>query len=324
MTGPHRSVRGWWCLFLITVLCTRYAVGQGIQTLTRDMEVMNEVDTYHERISRTVLNTTDALDRFFADDRILEETDRTQVRLTTRIRYEDREDFTITMSASGRIAMPYFRNRLQLFLDSDTRERDIREGFQDVPETTEEDKSIFAGLRYVPQRTTRTRVNIDGGLRWRRGPSPLIRLRARREWSIEDWSYRVTQTFFWFEDRGFGETTRFDAERRLDDQHFVRLSPSATWSETSKGVNLRQTFNIFHIRDEETVIAFELEILGHTRPRINADNFEGAIRWRQRAFRDWIYYEVAPGIAFRRDHDFKMSALITCRLEVLFGETVYW
>lgn len=282
--------------------------------------LVSSIDQWHETISKRVSKTAENVDEFFGDKRTFEEANVTQLRLDSRLQYEDLTDLTIKLSFSGNISLPRVSERVQIFIDTEGRERDVKEGFQTAPGVDDDQKSIFTGLRYVTRETRRSLISLDGGLRWRSGPVPLIRLRGRRTFVYDEWAIRMVQTLFWVQDRGFGEQTRVDFERKLDPQHFIRITPSAIWSEWSRGVDLRQVFSIVHIRDSDNMITVELDIQGYTRPSAKVDKYEASLRWRTRGHRPWLFYEVAPGMAFKREFDFEIRPVLTLRVEATFGE----
>jgi hypothetical protein len=44
-----------------------------------------------------------------------------------------------------------------------------------------------------------------------------------------------------------------------------------------------------------------------------------SVRFRQRIWRDWLYYEVGPQLVFPREENFDATPGIFLRLEMLFG-----
>jgi hypothetical protein len=44
-----------------------------------------------------------------------------------------------------------------------------------------------------------------------------------------------------------------------------------------------------------------------------------SVRYRQRLWRDWLYYEVVPQLSFPREENFDITPGINLRLEMLFG-----
>ena len=278
-----------------------------------------QIDHYHGTISAYVVEATRQVDRFFADDRILDETDQTQVRVTSAVRFEDGKKLTLRMSLSGRFEMPYLEDRFLGFIETDQRERDIKEGLQEAPDVTDDEKSFFAGLRYTLRETYDTRLSLDGGARWHRGPQPFTRIRARRTFAYDPIDIRLTQNAFWYAHRGFGLQTVLDFEYWLDADHFFRASPSMVWSEESQGVDLRQLFSIYHYRQKDTMVGFVYDIRGHTHPSAQVDKYAATFRWRRRTYRDWLYFEIAPGLLFPREKNYDPIPVLTLKMEVMFG-----
>ncbi len=278
------------------------------------------IDDYHDVVSRQLVRTVAGVDAFFADDRALEESDATRLRLTSTFRYVDGRDLTIQLGVSGRLDLPRLQQKLQLLVDADGREQDLRSGLEDTDAVTDDDRSLFTGLRWVPRETRRSRVNIDGGLRWRSGPVPFVRVRGRRTLTYTHWLVRLTQNFLWFEDRGLGQQTTVDFERWLDHTHLFRATPSLRWSEHIDGLDWRQGVSVFHLWDDERMIGMSLGVRGQTDPNIRVEHLEGVLRYRQRAFRDWLFVEVSPSLTFPRSNDFELTPVLTLKLEALFGE----
>jgi hypothetical protein len=300
------------CCFLIAAGTT-----PAQQPVTNDMDGL---DRWQERMSENVVSLANNIDSFFADDRVIEESGETYIRVSTEVRFEDGQQLTGKLSLKGSLALPYLENRFQVFVDSDGRERDLKEGLDEVDEVTEDDKSVFTGIRFVPRETPRTRVSVDGGLRWYGGPSPFVRLRTRRIWEFDEWAFRATHRVYWFQHRGFGTQLNLDFDRWLDDSHFFRYTPSAIWSEESSGVDWRQSFSVYHYITDNHMIGAVVDVQGITHPTFRPEKYEATLRWRQQTKRDWIFFEVRPGLAFPRDNEFQPTVIVTFKMDFLFGD----
>lgn len=271
-------------------------------------------------ISLSVIKMANRLDQFFADDRIIEETDKTIVRVTTSLKFTEGDNPVLRLSMRGRIALPYLEERLLLLLDSEGRDYDVRDQLAEAPEATEDDKSFVTGVRYLAKETKRTRVSVDGGLRWYAGPVPFARLRIRKTLDFDPWAVRLTQQFFWYSHNGFGETSRVDLERWLGEAFFFRSTSDATWSETSEGVDLSQGWTVYHDVSQRRTVAISFSMKAHTHPHTVMDEYFVQFRYRQRIHRDWMFMEVAPGAIFPRDRDWDFTPTVTLKLEVQFGD----
>jgi hypothetical protein len=43
------------------------------------------------------------------------------------------------------------------------------------------------------------------------------------------------------------------------------------------------------------------------------------VRYRQKLWRDWLFFEVAPQASLRRDRDFDLTSGVLFRLEMILG-----
>ncbi len=282
--------------------------------------LLRQIDDYHEALSLRLVRTVAAVDTFFADERVLEETDTTRLRLSSTFRYIDGKDLTVQLGVSGRLALPHLQERFQVLVDADGREQDLRSGLEDTDEVTDDDRSLFAGLRWLSRETRHSRVHLDGGLRLRSGLVPFVRVRGRRTLTYDHWRVRLTQTFLWFEDRGLGQQTAVDFERWLDPLHLFRASPSVRWSEHIDGLDWRQGISVVHLWRPDKMVGFNVGVRGQTEPNIRVEEFDGLVRYRQLVYRDWFFIEVQPKLSFPRENDFNATPILALKLEALFGE----
>lgn len=285
-----------------------------------DHRLLQQIDNYHDALSLRLVNTVAAIDTFFGDDRALEESDTTRLRLNSTFRYIDGNELTAQFGVSGRFALPHLQQRFQVVVDADGREQDLRSGLDDTDDVTDDDRSLFAGLRWLSRETRHSRVHLDGGLRLRSGLVPFIRVRGRRTLTYTHWRVRLTQNFLWFEDRGLGQQTAVDFERWLDPEHLFRASPSIRWSEHIDGLDWRQGLSVVHLWREDKMVGFNAGVRGQTRPNIRVEEFDALVRYRQRAYRDWLFFEVQPALSFPRDNDFSATPILTLKVEAVFGE----
>jgi hypothetical protein len=157
---------------------TVLAFGQGGQYVRESTTLVENVDYYHEVISRRVIGAVSNLDEFFADDRLLEETNETQVRLSSAVRYEDGKSLTMKLSLKGRIVLPHLEERFLIFVDTDGRERDIKDQLSQVDTVSEDDKSLFTASVTARARPG-SRVSVTAVYAGGAGPVPFCSSRAR-------------------------------------------------------------------------------------------------------------------------------------------------
>ena len=129
---------------------------------------------------------------------------------------------------------------------------------------------------------------------------------------------RPVVTGYWELDEGFGERTRLDIDYRLGERSLLRLRNDATYGQSTSGVEFRSTLAYYLKGGEESAWRAELRIDSQTRPRSEVVEYRGFFRYRWSMFRSWLFFEIEPGVRFRREDDFDPSPEVTLRFEVLF------
>ena len=115
-----------------------------------------------------------------------------------------------------------------------------------------------------------------------------------------------------------GERTSFDFQRPIGTREVFRSSSSVTYSETSKGVDLKQKLLLRHFFSETIAAGVSGEIAAHTRPSMVVDAYVVAFEYRQRIWRDWLYFDLNPQARFPFEADFEFTPFLGLSLEVIF------
>jgi hypothetical protein len=276
------------------------------------------IDRMHAAVSAGVIATDRRLDSFFSDERIEEEVYGTRIRLRGAASYYRHDGFGLAEDIDAVLSLPRTAKKLQLVLTS-REQLDEQDG---SGLRQDDDAGDFqAALRYLIRETQSFRLQADGGAKFRPDPDPFFRVRARylRELG-SDWLFRLTQSGYVFMKDGFGETTRADFERLLDERTLLRTTTEATWSETSSGVDWEHVWVWRRQLTSRRGIALVAGIEGPTDPDFEVDMIRLIFRYRQRVWRDWLWLEFAPGLRFPREDDYDVSPGATIALDVIFGK----
>ena len=283
--------------------------------IPRISKAVNFMDRAHLAVSKKVIGLANRFDLFFGDEFIEDEVGPTFVKLSSSVKVAEQLDLDTKFRASVRIPLPRLRHRMQLLIESmDNEDESV------INDDSVEDRDLFTGLRYIFREDARIRLQTDGGIKFRPSPEPFARLRARKTIDLDPWAIRFTETLFWFSDKGFGETSRLDLDRKLSENALFRSTSSATWSEDSKGVDMFQSLSLFKSLNGHRALGFELSADGHTSPSTVVEKYSARVRIRRNIHDGWMFLEISPEAEFPRDRDYKFSPLMTFKLEVLFGD----
>ncbi len=287
-----------------------------------EWEIM--VDTVHGDISRRFLSTAEWLDSFFDDERFKSEENRSRMRLYFKNSLIDAEGADIDVHARLRIVLPELEERLSFEVSGDTRDK-----FEEDPirspvdrETYDRDENgLTAGLRYLVRGTDRLNLQLSSGLRIR-DYVPVFYLEPRHRFTrnFVPWTLRLTQRVRWYSDDGWEPRSRIDLERMIF-QAFFRSTAEVKWYERKTGIFYNIDFAVSRPLNLQSAVELQWNNRFETRPRHRLDTTYFQLRYRQRIWREWLSFEIAPQLAFPEDRDFHPTLGIFFSLNAVFGYT---
>ncbi len=282
-------------------------------------------DRLQPAIGNRLRTLADRLDRFFSDEVVEEELQDSRIRLGPSVEWSRGGARELSFPVRLHLALPRLENRVQLFLDrwedqwedadDDTRGSDARRWL----DWNEPDRSTRLGLQFSPVTQLRQHLKFTGGVRLSSGElDPYVSTRFRRSVPFDIWTLRFTQSVFWYREDGVGETTRVEFLRPLGERLDMRTVSAATWSETSRGVDLRQALVFRRWVAEGQAVALALSAAGHTRPTTVADAYAMSVEYRRLIYRDWVFLRLVPEARFPRDRDYAFTPFLVTALEMVF------
>ncbi len=282
------------------------------------------LDRVHGAISTGILATAEWLDSFFDDPRFAAEENRTRVKVGADYFLERGSGPDFSAPISARLRLPHLENKARLVVvgtpQQDVDGRTPIEGTAATRLPGAQDNNVTTALDYFFWQTDRHNFATRVGVRVREGePETFIQPRYRYLLSLDSWAFRFTQEFRWWTEFGWEETTTIDVERPLGETLFFRTSAQGAWSEQEDGYFYSLSFVLRQPLSARRVFQYEWINSFQTQPAHQLQEVLAVVRYRQRLWRDWMFYEIAPQASFRRERDFDVAPGILFRLEMIFG-----
>jgi hypothetical protein len=278
-------------------------------------------DAGQEAVSKSINEAAQWIDSFFDDDRYIAEDASTRLRISQGVFAEEGEALEFKTRANISIDVPRFRNRLRLFVsdDSDEPATSVRQTLNSLSNDSDEAQ---VGLQYFAKATRKTNLSMTAGIKLD-SVSAFVGPRLRRTFDVYDWLLRFTQRVRWYTDIGWEATTRFDFERLLSRRLFLRNTLDGRWREEDEGYRYEIGPSLSQWISPTQAVEYQWINQFRTRPNHRLEESGISVRYRQRILRKWLFYEIAPQVAFRNDDDFDPTPGINLRLEVVFGGKDY-
>ncbi len=304
---------------LLFIFSPTYAENKTEEPLP-SIEVLEGYDSYRDTASQQVTRFANWIDNYFADDRIYDEKQGSYLKLNILQTYFENDDPLYDAQIRAKLDIPKTQKRLQLFiLSNDEIENDAQK--TSINEAIEKQEQLV-GLQFFNPDSKLWKITTIAGVRLHSGLDPFARLRFRRLIEKKIWSFRITQSFFWFESDGAGERTRLDMDRRLTKKLLFRSTTQATWTNINHYFDTGQDLIIFQNISKHKSLAYQLGARGiidsRVDPQVYATDYFLSIRYRQQIHRGWMFLDVIPSISHPRENDYKPVRSITLKLEIVF------
>jgi hypothetical protein len=280
------------------------------------------VESLHENVSIRVLKAADIIDGFFGSQRIEDDAQKTRVSVRLDYKMIESEQDDLGASISGKISLPRLEDRWSLIIG-----RDDDEDRLDQPEDLDNDRSV--ALRFDAINSLTKNVSFDIGVR-RPGDSYEVfgRARHRRTRPHKNWVSRFDNKLYYYHNYGLEYDGIFDFDRPLSKKALFRYRTRIRWweepSECNEGFCPEQTFIVYqrlntpkHAMSYEFSTRFQSEPEDGSADIVDVSYFR--LRYRHKSKYDWLFYEIRPQIAFRREDEYNSRLSLLLRLEALFG-----
>jgi len=259
-------------------------------------------------------------DRFFGGERS-NDVATALVRVIPSVEFSERDFTDSGVRLRARFNLPSLRDRFNLVVNDDSDEEDgLLQGETQRPhQANAPDRESSAALRYLVRMAGRSGADIDIGLR---GEARLF-TRARYYYLWEHspvLQSRITQSLFFRDGDGFGESTRYEVERLLAEDLLLRWTTLGTVSEGLEGLELREGVQVLRQIDRRRALSWNLSMTVSPQPVWRASAYATSVRYRQRAFRPWFFVEVEPFVDAARSDGFHPNPGIAFRVEFLIGD----
>ena len=283
-------------------------------------EVEGVIDEKHQQLGEYLVTAARWFDSFFDNNRVEAEENRTTARLRLDTGWDRFEEFEFKPRLSFRLHLPVMDDRWNILLSArDDEDFDI-DRHPGGDSSREDDANISAALQYFIAQTEKMNISSTAGISYNYAYSGL---RYRGNFEYGSWQGRLTSRLRWYTDDGFESINQYDIERRVSQNLLFRTTLNADWYEDKDGVGHGIVFSLFQVLNSDRAMLYEFGNSFGTSPNYHHADTVVRVRHRQRFYRDWLIFEIAPQVSFPREYDRQFNPGIIIRFEAEFGYTSY-
>ena len=286
------------------------------------------LDRSHEFIIKKIYGPVKWFDNFFTDKRLIEEgLPYTFVRWQNDALLSEGGENLFRSRVHANIRMSKAEKMFKFLLIGEDREVafEILPDRVVDPELVDEKKQehLNLGLRLNLIKKLKSKLYIHTGVRFEYPPDPYVKLSYQYIYPIGTRSLaRFTETNLWKNSKGLSETLRIDLERLFDIQNMLRWCSFCTHSQSTGGLNWGTDLSFLHQISPKAAIKYSIGEYGITRPHVTVENYGVTIRFRRSFYREWIFYELKPGVSWLRNRNWDSVESFIIRFELQFDSTL--
>ena len=278
------------------------------------------VDGVHGSVSGQLIFISNYLDNFFSSERMDEESSRSKVVLSYLTGYDHYLGSSNEYVLRAQLHFPKTERRLRLVIDSSEDEVGASEAGEPVqPEQEGKINDLKAALQYIFVKSKYWQVSTNTGIRFSVPLDPFAKLRIRRLFFVDGLTLRLTQSVFWFTSDGWGETTSFDVERKLNDKYFFRSTSQVSAVRDTGAKTFSQSFSLFQDVGERKIMVYTLGMSADLNSPAIVTRYYVNAHFRHNFYKKWAFYELVPGISLDRGNSFNASPGFVIRFDIVFG-----
>ncbi len=289
-------------------------------------EGLESLERFQVWLGAHVQHTTEGIDDYFGTEEAFERSRGSRLDIMTPVIFHDSGQIEMSMRLRAKFALPKIERRWHLMITSEDTSVKGQVNNDLAREVTEQDGTASLGFQVALEDFSKLATLLDFGMNFKNvvDPDPYVRLKKRYEWDMgSDWTGRMGQDLFWESIAGLGLNSKFVFDKRLDDEYLFRSQSNGTWwqqdgyYELTEQLLLYQQINPYRILTYQTWYSWSTENTG-----VHTTGYGAAVNWRERAYKNWLFFEVQPGIGFSEDNDFKKADLtLMLMLEMRFFQT---
>lgn len=283
------------------------------------------LDILQADITKNLLQSSRWLDSFFYDPRYAVEENETRAVVRYEGFIENHAHWTFKTRVKLVLILPQLKNKANLIIAGDPNEDDqnqLGQGLLASPAPVENTRrNTSAALGYLIRSSERYNINAKIGIRYRNGHMvSFVRPHYRRLSRLDNWDLRFTQEFPYWTDTKWSSSTTVDLERPLGEAFFFRASLNGSWFEKLPGYYYGLVFSLSQPLSTTSALSYNAGASFQTGAHDVLQEVVVATRYRQRFWRDWMYFDITPQVRFPRDRRFNAVPGIMFGLEMQFGQ----
>lgn len=269
-----------------------------------------------------------SIDAFYKNKKYTEKTDETyvSVRLFSFFQTKDKSQYDASINAQ----VPLVRSQKRFKLFVENLSKDSSEAHQpQEPQTTDNTPTVGVSYFAPLYEKIKSKFYIAS-----QGLNPLAKARAYADFKAGEWTIEPVQTFTYSIKDRFEEETNLYFDYPTSNTTLFRTTLHRKTREKTEGMDYGLSFQHYWKLKRRAGISLTQAFGGNTeyeflnkygqKEKYREVSYYGtSLSWRKNILRDWLFYQVTPGVNFQKQYDFQVNYTISFLVDIYFGNLNY-
>jgi len=276
-----------------------------------------------EEITR---DNKESVDSYFLNNKYLDEIKGSYLRIRPEVTFSSREDLDLSLKISAQLKLSRSKKRFKLFIDDLT-----EDNAKNIGSDNEERSRPEVGINYfAPERygfTSKYSLGV-------RGIDPYARARYTKEFEAGVWLIEPVQILQYSVGDRYKEETQVFFDTQLFNLSLLRIYLGRGTEYDTPGMRYDASLTIFWAPMDNLGLSLKQFCNGSTKYEYTEDdqadpvvteqmngiyNYGTSMSIRQSFYRDWLFYEVHPGVNFHKKHEYEPNYTLLIFFDIYFG-----
>lgn len=290
----------------------------------------NDKDFNPDTDAYDIQTQEESIDSFFKTSKYINETEKTFLRINFNSLIQTKDSNNFRYKVRARLPLSRTKKSYYLFIDDLTNENPNSEITNN---SLHNSSHTTVGVNYFAPQTYGVESKYSIGVS---GFDPFIRARYNLAYDVSSWEVEPVQTFKYSADDKFEEETSIYFDKKIADTDLLRFVLYRHSQEKKSGMDYAFSTHYYMPLENHIAISLSQSFAGNTKyeditrftnSNYTLKNFGGiynyatTVNFRQNVWKKWFFYEIAPGVNFHREYDYKANYSVLFSIDMYFGKT---
>lgn len=292
-----------------------------------DKTLMQTLDQFHSDFTEEIVGDADRIDSFFINERVTDGHNQTNLRIINTASMVERNGFNDKVDFRFRLRLPKLEEKVQFEVGQQVEQYSANGANSNVTAQNSplrnQDRTARAGFSFFKD-FLGIRSKLTTGVRYKSGIVPYGNFRLSRDFVLSKKSKisLINDLSDDLKDRSANRTTLY-LDYAITKPLVWRLINEASYRDLDYTFQTINGFAFFHELSPRRSVSYIAVVNGinpHYQDTFYASSYNVSMTYRQLVYRDYVYFEYAPGVSFPRSINYHRQMEFYFRIEIIFGK----